>query len=293
MHNYTTFSGKEVSDHVYRNLKERVELLLKNNIQPGLAAILVGENPASKIYINMKTKKFHRLGLKTQTFKLSIDCSQTDLIQVIENINNDSSFHGILVQLPLPNHIDSNSIINSIRPEKDVDGFHPVNAGLLSIGTPRFIPCTPKGIMKILEYYKVNLRGKHVVVLGRSNIVGRPMSILTSLKTKGANSTTTICHSGSSNIEKFTKIADIVIVALGVPNYLTKDMIKKDAILIDVGINRVNDNSEKGYKLCGDVFWEEVIEKAKAVTPVPGGVGPMTIAMLVENTVEAAENTLK
>ena len=293
MHNYTTFSGKEVSDHVYRNLKERVELLLKNNIQPGLAAILVGENPASKIYINMKTKKFHSLGMKTQTFKLSIDCSQTDLIQVIENINNDSSFHGILVQLPLPNHIDSNSIINSIRPEKDVDGFHPVNAGLLSIGTPRFIPCTPKGIMKILEYYKVNLVGKHVVVLGRSNIVGRPMSILTSLKTKGANSTTTICHSGSSNIKKFTKIADIVIVALGVPNYLTKDMIKKDAILIDVGINRVNDNSEKGYKLCGDVFWEEVIEKAKAVTPVPGGVGPMTIAMLVENTVEAAENTLK
>ena len=293
MHNYTTFSGKEVSGHVYRNLKERVELLLKNNIQPGLAAILVGENPASKIYINMKTKKFQSLGMKTQTFKLSIDCSQTELIQVIENINNDSSFHGILVQLPLPNHIDSNSIINSIRPEKDVDGFHPVNAGLLSIGTPRFIPCTPKGIMKILEYYKVNLRGKHVVVLGRSNIVGRPMSILTSLKTKGANSTTTICHSGSSNIEKFTKIADIVIVALGVPNYLTKDMIKKDAILIDVGINRVNDNSEKGYKLCGDVFWEEVIEKAKAVTPVPGGVGPMTIAMLVENTVEAAEKTLK
>ena len=293
MHNYTILSGKEVSDHVYRNLQDRVELLFENNIRPGLAAVLVGENPASKIYINMKTKKFHSLGMKTQTFKLSIDCSQTDLIQVIENINNDSSFHGILVQLPLPNHIDSNSIINSIRPEKDVDGFHPVNAGLLSIGTPRFIPCTPKGIMKILEYYKVNLRGKHVVVLGRSNIVGRPMSILTSLKTKGANSTTTICHSGSSNIEKFTKIADIVIVALGAPNYLTKDMIKKDAILIDVGINRVNDNSEKGYKLCGDVFWEEVIEKAKAVTPVPGGVGPMTIAMLVENTVEAAEITLK
>ena len=241
----------------------------------------------------MKTKKFHNLGLKTETFKLPVDCSQEELIQVIENINNDSSFHGILVQLPLPNHIDSNSIINSIRPEKDVDGFHPENAGLLSIGTPRFIPCTPKGVMRMLEYYRVKLSGKHVVVLGRSNIVGRPMSILTSLKTKGANGTTTLCHSGSSDIEKFTKIADIIIVALGVPNYLTKDMIKKDAILIDVGINRVNDNSEKGYKLCGDVFWKEVIEKAKAVTPVPGGVGPMTIAMLVENTVEAAENTLK
>tara|TARA_Y100000996_G_scaffold392875_1_gene355964 strand:+ start:539 stop:1420 length:882 start_codon:yes stop_codon:yes gene_type:complete len=293
MHNFTILSGKEVSDHVYRNLQDRVELLFENNIRPGLAAVLVGENPASKIYIKMKTKKFHNLGLKTKTFKLSVDCSQEELIQVIEKINNDSSFHGILVQLPLPNHIDSNSIINSIHPEKDVDGFHPENAGLLSIGTPRFIPCTPKGVMRMLEYYRVKLSGKHVVVLGRSNIVGRPMSILTSLKTKGANGTTTLCHSGSSDIEKFTKIADIVIVALGVPNYLTKDMIKKDAILIDVGINRVNDNSEKGYKLCGDVFWEEVIEKAKAVTPVPGGVGPMTIAMLVENTVEAAESTLK
>ena len=293
MHNCTILSGKEVSDHVYRNLQDRVELLFENNIRPGLAAVLVGENPASKIYIKMKTKKFHNLGLKTETFKLSVDCSQEELIQVIEKINNDSSFHGILVQLPLPNHIDSNSIINSIHPEKDVDGFHPENAGLLSIGTPRFIPCTPKGVMRMLEYYRVKLSGKHVVVLGRSNIVGRPMSILTSLKTKGANGTTTLCHSGSSDIEKFTKIADIVIVALGVPNYLTKDMIKKDAILIDVGINRVNDNSKKGYKLCGDVFWEEVIEKAKAVTPVPGGVGPMTIAMLVENTVEAAESTLK
>ena len=293
MHNCTILSGKEVSDHVYRNLQNRVELLFKNNIQPGLAAVLVGENPASKIYIKMKTKKFHKLGLKTETFKLSAKCSQNELIQVIEKINNDPSFHGILVQLPLPNHIDSNSIINSILPEKDVDGFHPENAGLLSIGTPRFIPCTPKGVMRMLQYYEVELRGKHVVVLGRSNIVGRPMSILTSLKNKGANGTTTLCHSGSSDIEKFTKIADIVIVALGVPNYLTKSMIKKDAILIDVGINRVNDNSEKGYKLCGDVFWEEVIEKAKAVTPVPGGVGPMTIAMLVENTVEAAENTLK
>ena len=293
MHNCTILSGKEVSDHVYRNLQNRVELLFKNNIQPGLAAVLVGENPASKIYIKMKTKKFHKLGLKTETFKLSAKCSQNELIQVIEKINNDPSFHGILVQLPLPNHIDSNSIINSILPEKDVDGFHPENAGLLSIGTPRFIPCTPKGVMRMLQYYEVELRGKHVVVLGRSNIVGRPMSILTSLKNKGANGTTTLCHSGSSDIEKFTKIADIVIVALGVPNYLTKSMIKKDAILIDVGINRVNDNSEKGYKLCGDVFWEEVTEKAKAVTPVPGGVGPMTIAMLVENTVEAAENTLK
>ena len=196
MHNYTILSGKEVSSHVYKNLHDRVEYLLKNNIQPGLAAVLVGENPASKIYINMKTKTFHKLGLKTETFKLPADCSQTDLIQVIEKINNDPTFHGVLVQLPLPKHIDSKSIINSISPKKDVDGFHPENAGLLSIGSPRFIPCTPKGVMRIFEYYKISLSGKHVVVLGRSNIVGRPMSILTSLKTKGANSTTTLCHSG-------------------------------------------------------------------------------------------------
>ena len=181
MHNCTILSGKEVSDHVYRKLQNRVELLFKNKIQPGLAAVLVGENSASKIYIKMKTKKFHKLGLKTETFKLSAKCSQNELIQVIEKINNDPSFHGILVQLPLPNHIDSNSIINSILPEKDVDGFHPENAGLLSIGTPRFIQCTPKGVMRMLEYYRVKLSGKHVVVLGRSNIVGRPMSILTSL----------------------------------------------------------------------------------------------------------------
>ena len=293
MHNYTILSGKEVSNHVYRDLQKRVDLLLKNNIQPGLAAILVGENPASKIYINMKTKMFRKLGLKTETFTLSAKCSQSELIQIIEKINHDYSFHGILVQLPLPNHIDSKSIIKSILPEKDVDGFHPENAGLLSIGSPRFIPCTPKGVMRIFEHYKIDLNGKHVVVLGRSNIVGRPMSILTSLKTKGANSTTTLCHSGSGNIIKFTKTADIIIVALGIPNYLKKDMIKKDTILIDVGINRISDNSEKGYKLCGDVFWDEVTAKAKAITPVPGGVGPMTIAMLVENTVEAAENTLK
>ena len=293
MHNYTVLSGKVVSSHIYRNLRSRVELLLENNIQPGLAAILVGENAASKIYINMKTKTFRKLGLKTKTFTLPAECSQNHLIQVIEKINNDPTFHGILVQLPLPKHIDSKSIINSISPKKDVDGFHPENAGLLSIGSPRFIPCTPKGVMRIFEYYKISLSGKHVVVLGRSNIVGRPMSILTSLKTKGANSTTTLCHSGSVDIEKFTKIADVIIVALGIPNYLKKDMIKKDAILIDVGINRINDNSEKGYKLCGDVFWDEVTTKAKAITPVPGGVGPMTIAMLVENTVEAAENTLK
>ena len=286
----TILSGKEVSEHVYSQLKIRVDLLNNKNIQPGLAAILVGNNSASKIYIKMKTKRFHSMGMKTETFKMPIDIKESHLLELIEKINNDPNFHGILVQLPLPKHIDSKSVINSIHPSKDVDGFHPENAGLLSIGTPRFIPCTPKGIMRMLEYYDINLHGKHVVVLGRSNIVGRPISILTSLKSKGANSTTTICHSGSENIKNYTREADVVIVALGVPNYLTKDMIKQDVIIIDVGINRIDDDSEKGYKIVGDSCWEEVTQVSKAVTPVPGGVGPMTIAMLVENTIEAAEN---
>tara|TARA_B100002052_G_scaffold261466_1_gene255370 strand:- start:21 stop:899 length:879 start_codon:yes stop_codon:yes gene_type:complete len=286
----TILSGKEVSEHVYSQLKTRVDSLKKINIQPGLAAILVGSNPASKIYIKMKTKRFHSMGMKTETFKLSVDVKESHLLELIEKINNDPNFHGILVQLPLPKHIDSKSVINSIHPRKDVDGFHPENAGLLSIGTPRFIPCTPKGIMRMLEYYDISLHGKHVVVLGRSNIVGRPISILTSLKSKGSNATTTICHSGSENIEKHTREADVIIAALGVPNYLTKDMIKQDVIIMDVGINRIDDDSEKGYKIVGDACWEEVTRVSKAVTPVPGGVGPMTIAMLVENTIEAAEN---
>ena len=286
----TILSGKEVSEHVYSQLKTRVDSLKKINIQPGLAAILVGSNPASKIYIKMKTKRFHSMGMKTETFKLSVDVKESHLLELIEKINNDPNFHGILVQLPLPKHIDSKSVINSIHPRKDVDGFHPENAGLLSIGTPRFIPCTPKGIMRMLEYYDISLHGKHVVVLGRSNIVGRPISILTSLKSRGSNATTTICHSGSENIEKHTREADVIIAALGVPNYLTKDMIKQDVIIMDVGINRIDDDSEKGYKIVGDAYWEEVTQVSKAVTPVPGGVGPMTIAMLVENTIEAAEN---
>ena len=286
----TILSGKEVSEHVYSQLKTRVDSLKKINIQPGLAAILVGSNPASKIYIKMKTKRFHSMGMKTETFKLSVDVKESHLLELIEKINNDPNFHGILVQLPLPKHIDSKSIINSIHPSKDVDGFHPENAGLLSIGTTRFIPCTPKGIMRMLEYYDISLHGKHVVVLGRSNIVGRPISILTSLKSKGSNATTTICHSGSENIEKHTREADVIVAALGVPNYLTKDMIKQDVIIMDVGINRIDDDSEKGYKIVGDACWEEVTRVSKAVTPVPGGVGPMTIAMLIENTIEAAEN---
>ena len=283
-------SGKEVSTSVYESLKDKIEDLRKNQIIPGLAVVLVGEDPASQVYVRSKTKTFKNLNLHTETFRLSSDMSEESLLSLIKKLNQNPLFHGILVQLPLPKHINSNSVINAIAPHKDVDGFHPENAGLLAIGRPRFIPCTPKGIMRILQHYKIDLRGKHIVVLGRSNIVGRPISILTSLKTKGANGTTTLCHSGTPNIEEHTRNASIIIVALGVPGFLTSDMVKDDTIVIDVGINRIDDDSDKGYKLVGDVEWEGVSRKVSAITPVPGGVGPMTIAMLIENTIEAAEN---
>ena len=283
-------SGKDVSSSVYKGLSERIHALREKGITPGLAVVLVGEDPASQVYVRSKTRTFKKLDLFTQTYRLPNDTSQDELLDLIAELNNDNSYHGILVQLPLPKHIESDKVINAIDPKKDVDGFHPENAGLLAIGRPRFIPCTPKGIMRILEQYKIDLNGKHVVVVGRSNIVGRPISILTSMKMDGANATTTICHSGTPNIQNHTKTADVIIVALGVPSFLDQEMIKKDAVVIDVGINRIDADNQKGYKLVGDADWQSIEKKASAATPVPGGVGPMTIAMLVENTVEAAEN---
>ena len=283
-------SGKDVSSSVYKGLSERIHALKEKGITPGLAVVLVGEDPASQVYVRSKTRTFKKLDLFTQTYRLPNDTSQDELLDLIAELNNDNSYHGILVQLPLPKDIESDKVINAIDPKKDVDGFHPENAGLLAIGRPRFIPCTPKGIMRILEQYKIDLNGKHVVVVGRSNIVGRPISILTSMKMDGANATTTICHSGTPNIQYHTKTADVIIVALGVPSFLDQEMIKKDAVVIDVGINRIDADNQKGYKLVGDADWQSIEKKASAATPVPGGVGPMTIAMLVENTVEAAEN---
>ena len=282
-------SGKEVSASVYDSLDQKIKSLRKNNITPGLAVVLVGEDSASQVYVRSKTKTFNRLNLFTKTYRLPSNSSERELLELIDDLNKNNLFHGILVQLPLPSHIDSDKVINRILPSKDVDGFHPENAGLLSIGKPRFIPCTPKGIMEILKYYNIKLDGKHVVVVGRSNIVGRPISILTSLKGENSNGTTTICHSGTKDIGNHTKAADVVIVALGVPRFLKENMIKEGAVVIDVGINRVDDTSEKGYRLVGDADWEEIYKKAAAITPVPGGVGPMTIAMLVQNTVNAAE----
>ena len=282
-------SGKDTAQSVYQNLNNRIISLADKNIRPGLCVVLIGDDPASQIYVHTKTKKLRSLGLLSESILLPSDVKEKKVKKIINDLNNDSKYHGILVQFPLPDHIITQNIINSIKPEKDVDGFHPENVGWLSIGKPRFIPCTPKGIMRILDHYNIDLSGKNIVVIGRSNIVGRPISILTSLNTQGANGTCTICHSRTKNLEKFTINADVIITAIGRPNYLKGDMIKSGAILIDVGINRVDSDNEKGYAIVGDVEWESVIDKVSFITPVPGGIGPMTIAMLVENTIEAAE----
>ena len=285
-------SGKVAAETVYTDLSIRVGSIIKKGVKPGLAAILVGDDPASHVYVRSKTKRFRTMGLHSDTITFHEDVSEDELLLTIDSLNHDKSFHGILVQFPLPEQINSQNIIRSILPEKDVDGFHPENVGLLTMGSPRFIPCTPKGIIRLLSQYEIELSGKHVVVIGRSNIVGRPVSILTSLKSAGANATSTICHSGTINIDDHTRCADVVITAMGSPNYLKGDMLKNGAVVIDVGINRVETGNDKGYKLIGDVQWDSIQDIASAATPVPGGVGPMTIAMLVENTVEAAESTV-
>ena len=279
-------SGLEASKALFDGLLSRIDNLKSNGITPGLAAVLVGENPASEIYVRNKTKKFESLGLKTDLFRLDSDVKESELLNLINNLNHNNDFHGILVQLPLPKHIDSEKVLNAITPTKDVDGFHPENAGLLSIGKPRFVPCTPKGIMYILNHFNIDLNGKHVVVIGRSNIVGRPISILSSLKSLG-NATVTLCHSGTKDLKYFSKQAHILVAALGSPEFVDASYIKKGACLVDVGINRIEKNGKS--RIVGDVNQESVTGVASSLTPVPKGVGPMTIAMLVENTVLSAE----
>ena len=282
--------GKNIANDIFDEIKIEVSQLYKSKFKkPHLVAILVGNNGASQTYVNAKVKACEYVGFKSTLIHLEDSISEYDLLSKINEINKNNSIDGLIVQLPLPDHISEKKVTESISPSKDVDGFHPENAGLLSIGKPRFIPCTPKGIMEIFKYYKIKLDGKHVVVVGRSSIVGRPISILTSLKGENSNGTTTICHSGTKDIGKHTKSGDVVIVALGVTGFLKENMIKEGAIVIDVGINRVDDMSERGYRLVGDADWEGINKKAAAITPVPGGVGPMTIAMLVQNTVDAAE----
>jgi methylenetetrahydrofolate dehydrogenase (NADP+)/methenyltetrahydrofolate cyclohydrolase len=258
---------------------------------PHLAAILVGRNGASETYVAAKVKACEEVGFRSTLIRLEDDISENRLLDKIEEINNDPDIDGILVQLPLPKHISDENVINTIVPDKDVDGFHPVNIGKMVQGQPTFIPATPHGIMLMLEHYKIETRGKHAVVIGRSNIVGRPMSILLSENNNPGNCTVTICHSQTKNLKEVCLTGDIVVAALGRPEFVTADMVKEGAIVIDVGITRVEDASKKsGFKLKGDVDFDNVSPRTAWITPVPGGVGPMTIAALLKNTFRSCES---
>jgi len=276
--------GKAIGQEIRNELKEEVASLVAQGVQPGLAVILVGENPASETYVRNKEKSSKEAGMKSVLTKLPDTVSEQELLAEVEKLNQDDTIDGILVQLPLPKNIDENKVIRAISPEKDVDGFHPMNVGKMLIGQETFLPCTPYGIMQLLERSNVDIAGKHAVIIGRSNIVGKPMGQLLLQK----DATVTYCHSRTEDLKKFTLQADILIVAIGMAKFITGDYIKEGAVVIDVGMNR-----DENGKLCGDVDYESAEKQASAITPVPGGVGPMTITMLLKNTVESAENKLK
>jgi methylenetetrahydrofolate dehydrogenase (NADP+) / methenyltetrahydrofolate cyclohydrolase len=283
-------SGTEVAKTIREELqKEVAELKAKHNIVPGLAVVLIGENPASKSYVAGKDKAALALGIYSQKINLPESTLEADLLQLIDKLNKDPKINGILVQLPLPKHINETKVVYAIDPKKDVDGFHPVNLGKLMIGEPDFIPCTPHGIQELLIRSGTKIEGAEVVVIGRSNIVGKPIVNILLQKAPGANATVTVCHTGTKDIKAHTLKADIIIAAAGRPNTLTADMVKEGVVVIDVGVNRVGKTAEGKDILVGDVDFEKVKEKAKAITPVPGGVGPMTITMLMVNTVKAAK----
>jgi len=286
----TLIDGKMVAKQIRMEAKKRTKVLKEFGVTPGLAAVLVGEDPASMVYVNSKAKTCKRLGLYSEVISRSLDISQDELIGIVNDLNNNDRIHGILVQSPLPKHIDELAVTLAIRPDKDVDGFHPYNVGMLLINKPQMISCTPYGIVKLLEHYELDPSGKEVVVVGRSNIVGKPVAALLMQKAKWANATVTVAHSRTADLAAVCRRGDILIAAIGSPEMITGDMIKDGAVVIDVGINRIDDpETEKGYRLVGDVAFDEVAEKASFITPVPGGVGPMTIAMLISNTVTAAE----
>jgi len=283
-------SGTEIAKEIREELKKKVEALKeKHGVTPGLVTILVGENPASISYVTAKQKTSKNLGFYSIQDNQPEDISEENLLELIDKYNNDSSIHGILVQLPLPKHINESKILYAIDPKKDVDGFHPVNIGKLMIGEADYIPCTPAGIQQMLIRTGVKTEGAEVVVVGRSNIVGKPIANILIQKQEGANATVTVCHTRTKNMEEHTRRADILIVAAGKPKAVTADMVKDGAVVIDVGVNRIGKTESGKAKLCGDVDFEAVKEKASAITPVPGGVGPMTITMLMMNTVKAAK----
>ena len=273
-------SGKEVSARVKSELKKEVEALAAKGTMPGLAVVIVGDDSASKVYVANKEKACAELGMYSEKYALPAETTEEELLALIEKLNNDDNIHGILVQLPLPKHLDDKTIINNIRPEKDVDAFHPTNVGRIMIGDFDFVPCTPAGIMELIHESGVEVEGKECVVIGRSNIVGKPMSMLLLHE----NGTVTVCHSRTKELKEQTRRADILVAAVGIPKFVTADMVKEGAVVIDVGMDR-----DENGKLCGDVDFDAVEPGAGAITPVPGGVGPMTIAMLMRNTVTAAK----
>jgi len=285
-------SGNEVSSQIYAELTERIKVLRSKGVVPGLAVVLVGEDPASQTYVRMKGKKCEELGMHSVTVVLPESTSEEELLKKVDELNKDRKIHGFLVQLPLPKHIDENKVINAIDPKKDVDCFHPENVGRMLIGEPSFLPATPAGVQQMLIRSGIETSGKHVVIVGRSNIVGKPMAAMLVQKGKGADSTVTVVHSRTKDIASYTRSADILIVAMGKPRFVTADMVKEGAVVIDVGTNRIADPTHpKGSRLVGDVDFDNVKDKTSAITPVPGGVGPMTICMLMDNAVRAAEKS--
>jgi methylenetetrahydrofolate dehydrogenase (NADP+) / methenyltetrahydrofolate cyclohydrolase len=285
--------GKLVAEKIKEELKKETARLIDSGLEPHLAAILVGDDPASQTYVRNKEKACQEVGIISSIYRLSASTSEKELLALVDFINNDPEVHGLIVQLPLPSHINSSKVTQSVRPEKDVDGFHPVNIGRMVQGLPAYISATPFGIMKLLEHYKIQTEGKHCVILGRSNIVGTPLAILMSRKAYPGNATVTICHSKTKNLAKIAADADILISAIGQPSYVTADMVKEGAVVIDVGIHRIpSDKTQSGYRLIGDVKFDEVSKKASMITPVPGGVGLMTIVSLLLNTLKAAKKEI-
>ena len=286
-----TALSKEIRSEV---AESTLNLKTLHNLTPGLAAVLVGDDPASAVYVRNKGRACDEVGIFSEVFRLPKDTTQESVLDLVDDLNRDDRFHGILVQLPLPEQIDETTIIEHIAPSKDVDGIHPFNLGKLTQGIPEFIPGTPAGVQQLLVRNGYDPAGKHVVICGRSNIVGKPLATLLTQRSDGSNATVTVCHTRTNNITDFTKRADIVVAAIGRPKAITADMLKPGCIVIDVGINRVEDASRKsGYRLIGDVDYENILPICEAITPVPGGVGPMTIAMLLVNTVKAAEKSIK
>jgi len=283
-------SGTEIAKEIREELKQEIaELKEKHNLVPGLVTVLVGEDPGSQVYVGQKEKTSQALGIYSERYDLPADTTQEDLLALIDKLNKNPKIHGILVQLPLPKHLNETEVLYAIDPKKDVDGFHPVNVGKLMIGEPDYLPCTPHGIQQLLIRSGVKIEGAEVVIVGRSNIVGKPIANILLQKKEGANATVTVCHTRSKDIAFHTKRADILIVAAGKPKAITADMVKDGVVVIDVGVNQIGETPEGKRILSGDVDFDAVKEKAKAITPVPGGVGPMTITMLMMNTVKAAK----